>query len=115
MFPALGIDAFTALALMYFGGIIAVIMALVQLVLQVAHRKDGFRWKEAVYPSLAVSLTFAFLVGMGDALESVPLRISLSHALAVGSVLLPATLCGSLLGRVAGWLIGKMIAFLNAE
>lgn len=115
MFPALGIDAFTALALIYFGGIIAVIMALAQFILQVAYYRDVFRWKEAVYPALALSLAFGLLVGVGDVLEGVSRRTSLNDALAVMSVLLPATLCGSLLGRLAGWLVGRMLALLNAE
>ncbi len=108
MFEYLGIDAFTALAFVWFGCAVGAVMIPIHLILQVRHDEEGFGWKEPVYASVALSFGFGVIVTVGGALEGAPSDAYLGNGFAITAALLPTTVIGGLLGRLIGWLLMRV-------
>jgi hypothetical protein len=84
------------------GSGVAIVMAGINLVLQLSEQESRFNWKEPLVLSLAISATAAVVIAMGDIINGGD-QYAVSGAAAIFIPMLPLITAGSLLGRGTGW------------
>jgi hypothetical protein len=110
MFENVGIDALSALFLIYATLAASALSAVVHMVLQLMIRDDHLAWREALGSSIAI----ASVVGVLSLLPALfQWRSDIVGAAVVTFVLALAGISsGALLGRGSGWLLKRLIRLI---
>ncbi len=110
MFENVGIDALSALFLIYAALAASALSAVVHMVLQLLIRDDHLGWREALGSSIAIASVVGVL-GLLPALFQ--WRSDIVGVAVVTFVLALAGLSsGALLGRASGWLLKRLIRLI---